>query len=165
MFYTNSTRLLAAASIIIGSLVFASTATNAAPVMPLQQIVDVSDADNDLKVELVKKRRKYLKSKKRRKARKHKKRRKAARKYSKRHKRHKRYKRSRRSRRIDAGDILLGVIIGSAIIDNIDYDRRVYLPRRHVNYCYRKYRSYRVYDNTFQPYRGRRRQCVSPYWP
>ena len=33
----------------------------------------------------------------------------------------------------------------------------------HVRWCDAKYRSYRVSDNTFQPYHGPRKQCVSPY--
>lgn len=37
------------------------------------------------------------------------------------------------------------------------------LSRAHVNWCHSRYRSYRAWDNTFQPYRGPRRQCVSPY--
>jgi hypothetical protein len=41
--------------------------------------------------------------------------------------------------------------------------RPAYAGNAHVNWCYRKYRSYRDYDNTFQPYNGRRRQCYSPY--
>jgi len=44
--------------------------------------------------------------------------------------------------------------------------RRAYgyaLPRSHVNWCHARYRSYRSWDNTFQPYHGPRRQCVSPY--
>lgn len=45
--------------------------------------------------------------------------------------------------------------------------RRVYragrLSRAHVNWCYNRYRSYRAYDNTFQPYGGPRQQCWSPY--
>ncbi len=42
--------------------------------------------------------------------------------------------------------------------------RRAYgLPRSHVNWCHARYRSYRSWDNTFQPYNGPRRQCVSPY--
>jgi len=43
--------------------------------------------------------------------------------------------------------------------------RRAYgLPAAHVNWCYARYRSYRAADNTFQPYYGPRRVCVSPYW-
>jgi amino acid transporter len=33
----------------------------------------------------------------------------------------------------------------------------------HVQWCYDRYRSYRASDNTYQPYNGPRRQCVSPY--
>ena len=51
--------------------------------------------------------------------------------------------------------------------------RRFYAPRRyyrsgglssaHINWCYNRYRSYRSWDNTFQPYNGPRQQCWSPY--
>lgn len=52
------------------------------------------------------------------------------------------------------------------------YARPRYVPRRyqrvrmsqaHIDWCYSRYRSYRAYDNTFQPYNGLRRQCYSPY--
>lgn len=47
------------------------------------------------------------------------------------------------------------------------YRPRVYRARpvgnAHVAWCYERYRSYRDYDNTFQPYNGPRRQCRSPY--
>ncbi|HVK91883.1 MAG TPA: BA14K family protein [Mycoplana sp.] len=48
------------------------------------------------------------------------------------------------------------------------YAPRYYAPRyygasSHVGWCYSRYRSYRAYDNTFQPYYGPRRQCISPY--
>lgn len=33
----------------------------------------------------------------------------------------------------------------------------------HVDWCYQHYKSYRAYDNTYQPYHGPRRQCRSPY--
>ena len=33
----------------------------------------------------------------------------------------------------------------------------------HVRWCYNRYRSYRAWDNTYQPYNGPRRQCRSPY--
>jgi BA14K-like protein. len=35
---------------------------------------------------------------------------------------------------------------------------------RHVDWCSAKYRSYRSYDNTFQPNHGPRQQCYSPYF-
>lgn len=45
--------------------------------------------------------------------------------------------------------------------------RRYYRTNRlsgaHVQWCYDRYRSYRAYDNTFQPYHGPRQQCYSPY--
>lgn len=37
------------------------------------------------------------------------------------------------------------------------------LSARHVAWCEDHYRSYRRSDNTFQPFDGPRRQCVSPY--
>jgi hypothetical protein len=44
--------------------------------------------------------------------------------------------------------------------------RRIYRSGQgtHVNWCYHRYRSYRAWDNSFQPYHGPRRQCRSPYW-
>ena len=33
----------------------------------------------------------------------------------------------------------------------------------HTRWCESRYRSYRAYDNTWQPYDGPRRQCWSPY--
>lgn len=45
--------------------------------------------------------------------------------------------------------------------------RRIYRTERlsnaHVRWCYHRYRSYRAWDNTFQPNYGPRRQCISPY--
>lgn len=42
--------------------------------------------------------------------------------------------------------------------------RRYYrMGNAHVRWCYARYRSYRAWDNTFQPYYGRRQQCWSPY--
>jgi hypothetical protein len=82
--------------------------------------------------------------------------------------------------------ILGGLIVGSALASPY-YDcgyygcgsyyygpRVVYRPRviyrtrgrlsaAHVQWCYDRYRSYRAYDNTYQPYNGPRRQCYSPY--
>ncbi|MEZ2128812.1 MULTISPECIES: BA14K family protein [unclassified Sinorhizobium] len=54
------------------------------------------------------------------------------------------------------------------------YRPRYYAPRyyrptyyggnAHTRWCYARYRSYRAYDNTFQPYYGPRQVCVSPYY-
>lgn len=55
-----------------------------------------------------------------------------------------------------------GMVIGGAIAA----PPRRYQPgvsQRHANWCYARYRSYRAWDNSFQPYGGPRRQCYSPY--
>ena len=41
--------------------------------------------------------------------------------------------------------------------------RRAQMSAAHIEWCYDRYRSYREYDNTYQPYSGPRRQCYSPY--
>ena len=60
----------------------------------------------------------------------------------------------------------LGAIIGGAMASQPParpvYRQRV-LSNAHIQWCYSKYRSYRTSDNTFQPYNGPRRQCLSPY--
>lgn len=38
------------------------------------------------------------------------------------------------------------------------------LPTKHLRYCRSHYRSYRVSDNSFQPYHGPRQQCYSRYY-
>ncbi|MGL4488184.1 MAG: BA14K family protein, partial [Rhizobiaceae bacterium] len=65
---------------------------------------------------------------------------------------------------------------GPRFYDGRVYDRRVYerriyrrpqvieLPFDHVRWCERRYRSYRLYDNSFQPNYGGRRACLSPYY-
>ncbi|MDX8500836.1 BA14K family protein [Mesorhizobium sp. VK4C] len=52
-----------------------------------------------------------------------------------------------------------GAIISGAIANS----RPAYAGNAHVRWCYNRYRSYRASDNTYQPYNGPRRQCVSPY--
>lgn len=51
-----------------------------------------------------------------------------------------------------------GAIVGGAVAE-----RRVRYGGTHVEWCSDRYRSYRAYDNTYQPYYGPRRQCISPY--
>jgi hypothetical protein len=46
-----------------------------------------------------------------------------------------------------------------AVVD----EREASLIAGHVDWCYRKYRSYDADTNTYQPYRGGRRDCVSPH--
>lgn len=51
--------------------------------------------------------------------------------------------------------------LGAAIGGAISRDRDV--GGSHVSWCANRYRSYRAYDNTFQPNYGPRKACVSPY--
>ncbi|NEJ71366.1 BA14K family protein [Rhizobium phaseoli] len=56
-----------------------------------------------------------------------------------------------------------GAVIGGAIVAQPRYVEPA--PRMgsgHVAWCANRYRSYRAYDNTFQPYNGPRQQCYSP---
>lgn len=63
-----------------------------------------------------------------------------------------------------AGAFVAGAIIGGAL-NNATQPPRYYRGggSAHVSWCYNRYRSYREYDNTFQPYNGPRQQCYSPY--
>lgn len=63
-----------------------------------------------------------------------------------------------------AGAFIAGAIIGGAL-NNATQPPRYYRGggSAHVSWCYNRYRSYREYDNTFQPYNGPRQQCYSPY--
>ncbi|MBB2974248.1 BA14K family protein [Mesorhizobium sp. RMAD-H1] len=54
-----------------------------------------------------------------------------------------------------------GVIVGRTLAHPVPPARR--LPAAHVEWCFDHYRSYRAYDNTYQPYDGPREQCWSPY--
>ncbi|MDI7861469.1 BA14K family protein [Rhizobiaceae bacterium n13] len=58
-----------------------------------------------------------------------------------------------------------GAIIGGALASPpppvVEYPGR--MSSAHVQWCFDRYRSYRQYDNTFQPYNGPRRVCISPY--
>ena len=77
--------------------------------------------------------------------------------------------------------VFFGLGLGSGYYDPYDsyygdpyYSEPIYRPRviqrrayragsAHVQWCYNRYRSYRAWDNTFQPYNGPRQQCWSPY--
>ncbi|MCA1440560.1 BA14K family protein [Ensifer sp. IC4062] len=62
------------------------------------------------------------------------------------------------------GAFSAGVIIGGPIArPRIARPPMARYGNRHVDWCYARYRSYRAYDNTYQPYSGPRRQCYSPY--
>ncbi|WP_312416090.1 BA14K family protein [Shinella sp.] len=58
-----------------------------------------------------------------------------------------------------------GAIIGGAIAnDGYSRPREAGINPRHTDWCFAQYRSYRAYDNTFQPNYGPRRECFSPYY-
>jgi len=53
--------------------------------------------------------------------------------------------------------------LGLMIAPQVQQGRTIHLTRAHYRWCDDRYRSYRYSDNTFQPYHGPRKQCVSPY--
>lgn len=64
----------------------------------------------------------------------------------------------------------LGLVPAYRYVDptpNYIAPRRLYraqgMGQSHVNWCYARYKSYRAWDNTFQPFNGPRQQCWSPY--
>ncbi len=56
-----------------------------------------------------------------------------------------------------------GAIIGGALSAPPRATYSGSMSPSHVRWCENRYRSYRAYDNTFQPNRGARRACISPY--
>ena len=72
-------------------------------------------------------------------------------------------RKGRRNTAIALGAIVLGTMLYNQNQRQNHYQRN-YNNNAHVNWCYNRYRSYRAYDNTFQPYHGPRRQCISPYY-
>ena len=65
------------------------------------------------------------------------------------------------------GGLVAGAIIGGIIASQQPhyrtYRRTYYHRSAHVDWCFRRYRSYDVRSDTFQPYHGPRRYCNSPY--
>ncbi len=56
-------------------------------------------------------------------------------------------------------------IIGGVIVSQPSRPRvEAGINPRHVEWCSARYRSYRSYDNTFQPNYGPRQQCYSPWF-
>jgi hypothetical protein len=56
--------------------------------------------------------------------------------------------------------------LGGAILGNVLGAQprvRYRASNAHVEWCQSRYRSYRLSDDTFQPYNGPRRRCNSPY--
>jgi BA14K-like protein len=57
----------------------------------------------------------------------------------------------------------LGAFAAGAVIGGAIAEPPVRYGGSHVEWCANRYRSYRAYDNTYQPNNGPRRQCNSPY--
>ncbi len=73
------------------------------------------------------------------------------------------YDRRRHHHGSNAGAIIGGLAAGAIIGGALAQPRTVYRgSNSHTSWCYSRYRSYRASDNTYQPYGGPRRQCVSP---
>ncbi|MBB3444591.1 hypothetical protein FHT93_004464 [Rhizobium sp. BK379] len=71
-----------------------------------------------------------------------------------------RYYRDRYYRHHDNTGAIIGGLAAGAIIGGIIASQpRVQTGSSHADYCYSRYRSYRAYDNTYQPTYGPRRQC------
>ncbi|CAK08459.1 BA14K family protein [Rhizobium leguminosarum] len=66
----------------------------------------------------------------------------------------------RRYRNHDNSGAIIGGLAAGAIIGSIIASQpRTRAYSSHADYCYSRYRSYRAYDNTYQPNYGPRRQC------
>lgn len=59
-----------------------------------------------------------------------------------------------------AGAFIAGAIVGGVLNDQ---PRMRSSGSAHVRYCENRWRSYRAYDNSYQPSSGPRRACISPY--
>lgn len=73
----------------------------------------------------------------------------------------------------DLGSAIVGAIVGGIIVNQLHSGQQQrapshsgnYLTHNHIDWCHNRWRSYRVTDNSYQPYNGSRRICISPYGP
>lgn len=55
-----------------------------------------------------------------------------------------------------------GLLVGAAIV-NANRPQAQPAGDAHIDWCFAHYKSYRLYDNSYQPYHGPRKPCISPY--
>jgi hypothetical protein len=63
---------------------------------------------------------------------------------------------------------LIGGVIAGAAIANAAQPREILIQpasstNAHVDYCFKRYKSYRMEDNSWQPHEGPRKPCISPF--
>lgn len=62
------------------------------------------------------------------------------------------------------GGLIAGAAIANAANKNAIPVESTGDADAHVNWCFGRYQSYRMSDNSWQPYHGPRKQCISPYY-
>ncbi|WP_176086000.1 BA14K family protein [Martelella sp. HB161492] len=65
---------------------------------------------------------------------------------------------------LGAGALIIGGAIAAGNNNNGYAAPGGNINPRHYQWCEDRYKSYRAYDNSYQPYNGPRQQCYSPYY-
>lgn len=67
----------------------------------------------------------------------------------------------------DAEKVGIGILgalaIGAVVVNSQNQAVNPAPYNNHVAWCSSKYNSYRIHDNSWQPFKGGRRLCVSPF--
>ena len=63
-----------------------------------------------------------------------------------------------------AGALIGGGVVAATNNGTVNTATTPTINPKHYQWCEDHYKSYRVSDNTYQPYHGPRQQCVSPYY-